>query len=116
MVSEIDSLKTILADNTRWAGWCTIAVFLGLIVEYTILLWLKRKDLSRTDITLTIIAGIAISLGVGGEYLFGSKASEAAMCLENLSEQRVADLNKEAGDARKDAGEARREAGKAKVS
>jgi hypothetical protein len=78
-------------------------VFLGLIVEYTILLWLKRKDLSKTDITLTIIAGIAISLGVGGEYLFGSKASDAAMRLEDLSEQRVANLNKEAGDARKEA-------------
>jgi hypothetical protein len=82
-------------------------------VEYTILLWLKRKDLTKTDITLTIIAGIAISLGVGGEYLFGSKASEAAMRLENLSEQRVADLNKEAGDARIEAGKAVERASKA---
>jgi len=113
---ELEVLKAVLANNARWAGWCTIAVFLGLLVEYTILLWLKRKDLTRTDITLTIVAGVAISLGVGGEYLFGSRASDAAMSLEGISERRVADLNREAGDARQKAGEANERAAKADLA
>lgn len=81
-------------------------MFAGLVVEYTILLWIKRKEFSKNDLALTIVAGIAISLGVGGEYLFGARASDAATKLENGSEEHIADLNKEAGDARKDAGNA----------
>jgi len=76
-----------------------------LLVEYTILLWLKKHDLSTAEITFTIIAGIAIAGGVYGEYHFGSRASAGALTLEDISEGRVAALNKEAAQARKEAAE-----------
>jgi hypothetical protein len=110
---ELEALKTVLVSNSRYAGWCTFAVFVGLLVEYTILLWLKRQELSRWEKVLTVIAGLAIAGGVYGEYLFGSRASDAALKLESLSEQNVAALNKEAGEARKAAGIAEQKAGEA---
>ncbi len=97
---ESEVVKSALTQHTRLVEWCTIAVFIGLLVEYTILLWLKRKDFSRTEMALTVIAGIAIAGGVYGEYFFGSKVSEDAMKLASISEQRVADSNREAENAR----------------
>jgi Tfp pilus assembly major pilin PilA len=96
---DIEALKSALVKNQGLAEWCTIAVFAGLVVEYTILLWLKRKDYSRNEIVLTVAAGLAIAGGVYGEYAFGSKVSEAAVKLENISEQRVADAQEKAGVA-----------------
>jgi len=84
---EVEALKAALLSNNRLAELCTIGVFLGLVVEYTILLWLKRKELSRTEIVLTIVAGIAIAGGVYGEYLFGSRASDAALKLQSISKE-----------------------------
>lgn len=110
---ELEALKAVLVSNNRYLGWCTIAVFVGLLVEYTILLWLKRKELSSGEIALTIIAGLAIAGGVYGEYHFGSAAARTAMQIESLSENRVAQLNREAGIARREAGEAIERAGRA---
>lgn len=91
--AEVELLKATLKSNNHWAGICTIAVFVGLLVEYTILLWLKREELTGTEIALTILAGLAIAGGVFGEYHFGSAAADAAMKLETISENRVAELN-----------------------
>ena len=89
--SELDVLKAVLASNNRYAGWCTITVFVGLLIEYTILFWLERKKISCWERVLTIVAGMAIAGGVGGEYLFGSRASSAALKLESISEGRIAE-------------------------
>ena len=61
------------------------------LVEYTILLWLKRKELSVLEICLTAVAGIAIAGGVYGEYLFGSRASHNASTLATISDNRIMD-------------------------
>ena len=73
----------------------TVAVFLGLLVEYTILIWPKRKELKRWEKVFTVLAGIAIAGGVYGEYLFGPRAADAALQIENISEHRIADLKAE---------------------
>jgi hypothetical protein len=96
---ELEALKTALFSDNRYAGWCTIAVFVGLVAEYAILPWIKRKGLPRWDRVLTSIAAIAIAGGVFGEYHFGSVASDIALQIENISEQRVADSNLEAKTA-----------------
>jgi hypothetical protein len=88
-----------LLENNTWAEWCTVIVFGGLLVEYTILLWLKRNEFSKREIVLTIIAGVAIAGGVYGEYFFGSKASTAAMALQADAEERVAKLNLRSAEA-----------------
>src|SRR5437867_2032527 len=98
-MQELEALKTTLVRNQEISGWCTIAVFAGLVAEYTILLWLKRHDLSRTELTLTILAGLAIAGGVYGEFHFGSKASEAALKLEEISEAKIADAQERAAKA-----------------
>lgn len=73
--SGLEALKSALAANNRWIGWCTITVFVGLLVEYTILLWPKWKELPRWERVFTVLAGIAIAGGVFGEYHFESSAS-----------------------------------------
>lgn len=93
---ELEILKTALVSDNRYAGWCTIAVFIGLVVEYAILPWIKRKELPRWNRVIPSIAAIAIAGGVFGEYYFGSLASSEAIQIENVSEQRVADSNLEA--------------------
>ena len=66
---DLDALKSTLVNNNTHAGWCTVAVFVGLLVEYTILLWPKWRELKRWKKLFTVLAGIAIAGGVYGEYL-----------------------------------------------
>ena len=73
----------------------TVAVFLGLLVEYTILIWPKWKELKRREKVFTVLAAMAIAGGVYGEYFFGSRAADAALQIENISENRIADLKAE---------------------
>jgi hypothetical protein len=93
---DLDTLKSTLVNNNADAGWCTVAVFAGLLVEYTILLWPKWRELKRWERIFTVVAGIAIAGGVYGEYWFGSRAADAALQIENLSEKRVAELKADA--------------------
>ena len=97
--SGLDGLTRVLAANNRYAGWCTFAVFLGLILEYTILLFPKWKELKRWERIFTVLAALAIAGGVGGEYYFGSGAAGAAMQIEGISETRLAELNSTANTA-----------------
>lgn len=103
---EVESLKSALSFNDAWSGYCTIIVFAGLLFEYAVLLRLEWKELTRKKISLTVVAGLMIAGGVGGEYFFGSKASSIAVMLEGISEQRIADANQEAGRANENAGNA----------
>ena len=100
---HIESLKSALNFYTSWAGYCTFTVFVGLIFEYAILFFSERKRLTPKEVVLTVIAAIMIAGGVGGEYCFGSKASNVAATLEGVSEQRIADSNREAKQAEDDA-------------
>lgn len=126
----LDDLKKVLVDNNRYSGWCTFAVFAGLIVEYTVLLFPKWKELKLWEKAFTVLAGIAIAGGVWGEYHFGSKASDAAISIEAISERRIADTNalaqaasvqaagfqKEAAQLQGEAAEAQREAEKERLA
>ena len=84
-----------MVSNNSYAGWCTVAVFFGLIIEYTILLWPKWQELKRWEKVFTVLAGIAIAGGVYGEYFFGSRAADAALEIETISENHIADLKTE---------------------
>ncbi len=99
----LDNLKKLLVANNRYADWCTFGVFVGLLVEYTVLLFPKWKDLHRWEKLFTLIAAIAIAGGVWGEYHFGSAAADAAIEVENISEQKVAEAQLEASEAQRDA-------------
>jgi hypothetical protein len=107
---DLEGLKSTLVNNNRYVGWCTVTVFVGLIVEYTILLWPKWNELKRWERIFTVIAGLAIAGGVYGEYFFGSNAADAALNIENISEHRVAELNAKAEDSAKEAAHLRKQA------
>jgi hypothetical protein len=112
---DVGSLKSALAFNDAWSGYCTIAVFVGLVFEYAILFWSERERLTPKKVVLSVIAGLLIAGGVGGEYFFGSKASEVTRTLEGISEQRIADSNREAKQANAEAKEFEDDAAKLKA-
>jgi hypothetical protein len=99
-VGSPEALKAALISDTRVSGWCTFAVFVGLVVEYAVLLWLKRKEVSAKEISVTVIAGLLIAGGVFGEYVFGSRAADSALALQGYADREVASLNKDAAEAR----------------
>lgn len=96
---ELEALKVALFSDNRYAGWCTLAVLVGLIFEYVFLVWLERKELTLRKIVVTLVAGTVIVAGVFGEYHFGSLVTAEAGQIENISEQRVAASNAEAKQA-----------------
>lgn len=73
-VPEVESLKSALSFNDAWSGYCTIIVFAGLIFEYAVLLRLEWKELTRKKMVLTVVAGLMIAGGVGGEYFLWYKS------------------------------------------
>lgn len=97
--SEVEALKSAFSHNNDLAGWSTRVVFAGLIVEYSLLLWLKWKELSRLERVLTVICGIAVTGGVYGEYFFGANTTQAAIQLQNDSDAHVAEANQRAAIA-----------------
>jgi hypothetical protein len=109
---EIEALKALVAHNQSWADWSTIAVFIGLLGEIAIT-FAYTKDKPRSEIVLGVVCGAVIAFGVYGEYKFGSNAAQENAELQNISDRKVAELNKEAGDARMAAGDAISEAGHA---
>jgi hypothetical protein len=106
---EAEVLKSTLQNNQHYAELCTIAVFIGLLIEYLPEL-LKWKKHSKTERTALIAGLVLIAGGVFGEYLFGSWAGEAALKLQAHADEEVAHLNNEAAQARKDAETFRKQA------
>jgi hypothetical protein len=105
--AEVEALKSAFSHNNDLAGWSTRIVFVGLIVEYSLLLWLKWREISRLEQVLTIACGIAVAGGVYGEYFFGSNATEVAILLQNDSDTKVGRANAHAAEANESAAQAR---------
>jgi hypothetical protein len=67
---DIVALKHAFATANSNAGWSTLVVVIGLIVEFAVLL-IFAKEISRTEKWLLVLANIFVAGGVGGEYIFG---------------------------------------------
>jgi len=104
-----DSALALLRETFRtansYAEWATLAVVIGLIVEFAVLL-IFAKEISRTERWLLIFANILVAGGVGGEYVFGGRATTAAIQLQQASDEKVAMLGKDTAEAKKDAADA----------
>jgi hypothetical protein len=98
---DIDALKTLVAHNQYWSDWSTIAVFVALLLEI-IVIFAFRKDRPRSETILSLICGLILAVGVYGEYRFGSRAARGNADLQNISDQKVAELNREAAKAQLD--------------
>ena len=110
--SEVAALKLAFTANRDLAEWSNLAVIAGLAVEM-IVLWIFSHGKGES-ISLTI-AVLIISIGVFGEYRFGSKAADAATELQRTSDERVARLGKDAAEAVVRAATAEKSAAEAKL-
>jgi hypothetical protein len=92
---DIDALKALVAHNQYWSDWSTIAVFVALLLEI-IIIFAYSKDKPRSETILSFICGLMLAVGVYGEYRFGSRAARGSAELQNISDQKVAELNRQA--------------------
>lgn len=95
---------------------CNLVLLVGLVVEY----WHDVKELftkSPFDWRLfqTLLGGVLITLGVGGELWFGYRASTVSEQLRQENHRVTADLNLQADKAQLDAAVANKSARELKV-
>jgi hypothetical protein len=98
MTPDAETLKSVFATNRNFAGWATIAVFVGLLGDIAVI-FLFRTDKSRSETWLAFICTLIIAVGVYGEYNFGSKAAQAADQLQQLFERDIAFAKRDAAEA-----------------
>ena len=107
-----EALRLLFARNRNWSELATFGVFIGLVGDILVI-FLFSKDKPKSETWLAFACTLLIAGGVYGEFRFGGEASLAADQLQQISDEKIAALNKEAGDARQKAGEAENSAGKA---
>jgi len=103
--SAIVVLRETFRSANSYAEWATLAVVVGLIIEFGVLL-IFAKEISRTEKWLLIFANILVAGGVGGEYVFGGRASTAAIQLQQASDEKIAAFSNDAAEAKRDAANA----------
>jgi hypothetical protein len=111
---EISGLESSLDSIEFWLFLSTLAVVVGLLVEYWFPLWelieALRKRPFPWKLVLEIVGGVLVTIGVAGELWFQSRASKVETTLRSDSHQIEGILNKQAADAQGEAAEARKEA------
>jgi hypothetical protein len=108
------ALETSLDSIEFWLFLSTLAVVIGLVIEY----WFPLRELLRAfrerpfpwKLLLEMVGGILVTVGVAGELGFQSRASKVETTLRSDSHQIEGILNKQAADAQGEAAEARKEA------
>lgn len=104
--SAVAALRETFTSANSAAEWATLAVVIGLIVEFAVLL-VFAKEISRTEKWLLVFANILVAGGVGGEYVFGGRATNAAVQLQQVSDEKVAGLTKDTARLSSEAATAR---------
>jgi hypothetical protein len=89
--AALSALKATFDTDISWNEWATAVVVVGVAIEFLALL-IFGKEMSRTDIFMLIIGSLLVVGGVGGEYVFGSRAAYIATELQQQSDQAVAGL------------------------
>jgi hypothetical protein len=107
-MNEIETLKGSFKRNSRWAGWSGQAIVVGLALDIVILL-IFAKDKSWIETAAGVIATFVIGGGVWLELHFAHKAEAAAIRLQQISDEKVAELNARAALAEQKAAEANRQ-------
>jgi hypothetical protein len=101
-MADTELLKAAFSTNTRWAELSTIAVFFGLLGDIFVIFVFDMRDetKSRWEIGLAFAASLIIAVGVCGEWRFGHNASNASSQLQTKSDERIAELTREAATER----------------
>jgi hypothetical protein len=74
--ADVAALREAFETANSYAEWATLAVVIGLIIEFAVLL-IFAKEISRAEKWLLIFANILVAGGVGDEYIFGGRAGVA---------------------------------------
>ena len=112
MEGPTSALRATFETNNSLAGWATLIVVIGVVVEFAVLLAFS-KEMNRKEKAWLVIGNILVVIGVGGEWWYGGQASNAAEGLQRASDERVAGLIAEAETAKSRIANANEEAAKA---
>jgi hypothetical protein len=91
---DLEALRSAFDSANTYAEWSTLVVVIGLILEFGALLYFS-KEIHPIERKLLILGSILVTLGVGGEYVFSARASNAASKLQQASDQKVAELDRQ---------------------
>jgi hypothetical protein len=79
---------------SRYSEWSTIAVTVGVSIEF-VALFIFSRDMPSKEKAVMIFATLLIVAGCGGEFIFGSRANDAAVQLQQASDEQIAGLKTE---------------------
>jgi len=95
---DVESLKIAFSTASTLNEWATVVVVLGVVLELAALL-IFGKDMSRVEKMMLVVGSVLVVLGVGGEYIFGGRASAAAARLQQISDEKITEVKSDAAHA-----------------
>jgi hypothetical protein len=105
-----NALEHLLSSYNWWMGLSTVAVAIGILGEYVAhFVFEEEARRNKAEMAISILFGVLVLGGVGGEYIFGKKLSQVSEQLQQIADTEVAQSNLDAAAARKDAEFARKQ-------
>jgi cell division septum initiation protein DivIVA len=95
---DTTSAKAAFDSASNLAEWATIAVAAGVLIELAAL-FIFSGEMPPVEKRVMVFATLLIVGGCVGEYIFGSRATQAASELQSAQDKEVAALGKETADA-----------------
>ena len=92
---DIGSARAAFDTASGYAEWATIIVALGVFIEL-MALFVFSQEMPPLEKAVMIFATLLIVAGCGGEYMFGSRANDAAAQLQQASDRQIARLKSDA--------------------
>jgi hypothetical protein len=104
------ALEHLLSSYNWWMEASTVAVAVGILGEYVAhFVFEKEARRNRLEMIVSIIFGVFVLGGVVGEWIVGSKLSQASDKLQRIADTEVAQSNRDGAAARKDAEDRRKQ-------
>jgi hypothetical protein len=99
-----NALEQLLFSYNWWMGVSTIAVAVGILGEYVAhFIFEKEARRNKLEMGISILFGVLVLGGVVGEYIFGTRLSQASEKLQQIADAEVAQANRDSAKARKGA-------------
>jgi hypothetical protein len=93
-------LDALLERYDWWMGVSTIIVAIGILGEIALPFFFEKEKKPISEVILSVIFGVLVFGGVGGEYIAGTKLSEVTHQRRVLADTEIAQAGKEAAAAR----------------
>lgn len=102
-----------LESLERWSARATLLILLGIVIEIGLLLWFPHNPIEKL---VAIIADALIGIGLAVEYIVILRAVVASWEATRLSDEKIAESNRQAAEADQKAQEAILELARFKAS